>query len=129
MGAGPEVSDLDEQIAQARRDKESAASAEDYERAAQLRDRERQLLAEKSARQAEWAAAHLDLSSLAEGLHRVGDEVEAASRAAPPGRRRSAGRRRVSTYAAAALGPRPQAPGPLSPGEPGGRPHHWQAQR
>ncbi len=75
VGAGPEVSDLDEQIAQARRDKESAASAEDYERAAQLRDRERQLLAEKSARQAEWAAAHLDLSSLAEGLHRVGDEV------------------------------------------------------
>jgi ATP-dependent Clp protease ATP-binding subunit ClpC len=75
VGAGPEVSDLDEQIAQARRDKESAASAEDYERAAQLRDRERQLLAEKSSRQAEWAAAHLDLSSLAEGLHRVGDEV------------------------------------------------------
>jgi ATP-dependent Clp protease ATP-binding subunit ClpA len=75
VGAGPEVSDLDEQIAQAARDKESAASAEDYERAAQLRDRERQLLAEKSARQAEWAAAHLDLSSLAEGLHRVGDEV------------------------------------------------------
>lgn len=75
VGAGPEVSDLDEQIAQAGRDKESAASAEDYERAAQLRDRERQLLAEKSARQAEWAAAHLDLSSLAEGLHRVGDEI------------------------------------------------------
>jgi ATP-dependent Clp protease ATP-binding subunit ClpC len=75
VGAGPEVSDLDEQIAQAARDKESAASAEDYERAAQLRDRERQLLAEKSSRQAEWAAAHLDLSSLAEGLHRVGDEV------------------------------------------------------
>ena len=75
VGAGPEVGDLDEQIAQAARDKESAASAEDYERAAQLRDRKRQLLAEKSARQAEWAAAHLDLSSLAEGLHRVGDEV------------------------------------------------------
>ena len=75
VGAGPEVRDLDEQIAQAARDKESAASAEDYERAAQLRDRKRQLLAEKSARQAEWAAAHLDHSSLAEGLHRVGDEV------------------------------------------------------
>lgn len=75
VGAGPEVSDLDEQIAQAARDKESAASAEDYERAARLRDRERQLLAEKSSRQDEWAAAHLDLSSLAEGLHRVGDEV------------------------------------------------------
>lgn len=75
VGARPEVSDLDQQIAQVGRDRESAAGAEDYERAAQLRDRERQLLAEKSARQAEWAAAHLDLSSLAEGLHRVGDEV------------------------------------------------------
>ncbi len=75
VGAGPEVSDLDQQIAQVGRDKESAAGAEDYERAADLRDRERQLLAEKASRQAEWAAAHLDLSSLADGLHRVGDEV------------------------------------------------------
>jgi ATP-dependent Clp protease ATP-binding subunit ClpC len=75
VGAGPEVSDLDQQIAQVSQDKEAAASAEDYERAAQLRDRERRLLAEKSSRQAEWAAAHLELSSLAEELHRVGDEV------------------------------------------------------
>jgi hypothetical protein len=33
------------------------------------------LLAEKSSREAEWAAAHLDLSSLAEGLHRVAGEA------------------------------------------------------
>jgi ATP-dependent Clp protease ATP-binding subunit ClpC len=75
VGAGPELGDLDQQIAQARRDKESAARAEDYERAAGLRDRERHLLAEKTSRQAEWAAVHLDLSSLAEGLHRAGDEA------------------------------------------------------
>jgi ATP-dependent Clp protease ATP-binding subunit ClpA len=75
VGAGPEVADLDQRIAQVRRDKESAAGAEDYERAAGLRDRERQLLAEKASRQAEWAAAHLDLSPLADGLHWVGDEV------------------------------------------------------
>ena len=75
IGAGPDVSDLDQQIAQARRDKEAAAGAEDYESAAALRDRERQLLADKTARQQQWASEHLDLASLAGELHRVGEEV------------------------------------------------------
>jgi ATP-dependent Clp protease ATP-binding subunit ClpC len=75
VGAGPDVSDLDQQIGRARRDKEAAAGAEEYESAAALRDRERQLLAGKTARQQEWASEHLDLASLAEELRRVGDEV------------------------------------------------------
>jgi ATP-dependent Clp protease ATP-binding subunit ClpC len=75
MGAGPDVGDLDQQIAQARRDKEAAAGAEDFEQAAALRDRERQLLADKASRQKDWAAAHPDLPSLAEGLHMLSDEV------------------------------------------------------
>jgi ATP-dependent Clp protease ATP-binding subunit ClpA len=75
VGAGPDVNDLDQRIAQARRDKEAAADAEDYEGAAELRDRERQLLADKTARQQAWASEHLDLASLAEELHRVGEEV------------------------------------------------------
>jgi ATP-dependent Clp protease ATP-binding subunit ClpC len=75
MGAGPDVGDLDQQIAQARRDKEAAAGAEDFENAAALRDRERQLLADKASRQKDWAAAHPDLPSLAEGLHMLSDEV------------------------------------------------------
>jgi ATP-dependent Clp protease ATP-binding subunit ClpC len=75
VGAGPEVSDLDRQIGWARRDKEAAADAEDYESAAALRDRERQLLADKTARQQEWASGHLDLAALAEELRRVGEEV------------------------------------------------------
>ena len=75
VGAGPDVSDLDQRIAQARRDKEAAAGAEDYEGAAALRDQERQLLAGKTARQQAWASEHLDLASLAEELHRVGEEV------------------------------------------------------
>jgi ATP-dependent Clp protease ATP-binding subunit ClpC len=75
MGAGPDVGDLDQQIAQARRDKEAAAGAEDFEHAAALRDRERQLLADKASRQKDWAAAHPDLPSLAEGLHMLSDEV------------------------------------------------------
>jgi ATP-dependent Clp protease ATP-binding subunit ClpC len=75
VGTGPETGDLDQQIAQVRRDKEAAAGAEDYERAAALRDQERQLLAGRAARQQEWASAHLDLASLAGELHRLGEEV------------------------------------------------------
>ncbi len=75
VGAGPDVGDVDQQIAKVRRDKEAAAGAEDYENAAALRDRERQLLADRAARQQEWAAAHPDLASLAEELHRLGEEV------------------------------------------------------
>jgi ATP-dependent Clp protease ATP-binding subunit ClpC len=75
VGTGPDVGGLDQEIAQARRDKESAVGAEDYENAAALRDRERQLLSERASRQEEWVARHLDLGSLAEGLHRLGDEV------------------------------------------------------
>jgi ATP-dependent Clp protease ATP-binding subunit ClpA len=75
LGSGPDVGDLDRQIAQARQDKESAAGAEDYEHAAALRDTERKLVADKAARQKEWADAHPDLPSLAEGLHMLSDEV------------------------------------------------------
>ena len=75
LGSGPDVGDLDRQIAQARQDKESAAGAEDYEHAATLRDTERQLIEDKTERQKEWAAAHPDLPSLAEGLHMLSDEV------------------------------------------------------
>jgi hypothetical protein len=65
-GTGPATTDLDEQIAQVRRDKESAIDAQDFEQAGSLRDRERQLLADKTARQQQWEAAHPDLASLAE---------------------------------------------------------------
>ncbi len=69
VGTGPDVHDLDQEIKQARRDKESAIDAQDFETAAALRDKEKQLLDEKGSRQQEWAATHLDLPSL-------GDEVE-----------------------------------------------------
>jgi ATP-dependent Clp protease ATP-binding subunit ClpC len=76
VGGGPDVGDLDQEIARTRSDKKSAAGAEDYEMATALRDRERQLLAEKASRQEQWAAAHLDLPSLAAGLHRLSEEVK-----------------------------------------------------
>jgi hypothetical protein len=76
VGTGPETSDLDQQIARARRCKEAAAGAEDFENAASLRDYERRLLAEKAARQQEWAAAQPDLPALADGLRELSAEVD-----------------------------------------------------
>jgi ATP-dependent Clp protease ATP-binding subunit ClpA len=76
VGNGPATADLDEQIAQVRRDKESAIDSQDFEQAGSLRDRERQLLADKTARQQQWQATHPDLASLAEQVQRLTGEVE-----------------------------------------------------
>jgi ATP-dependent Clp protease ATP-binding subunit ClpA len=71
VGTGPGVRDLDREIAQVRRDKESAIDGQDFETAAVLRDKERQLLHEKDSRQEEWATAHLDLPSLSDEVERL----------------------------------------------------------
>jgi ATP-dependent Clp protease ATP-binding subunit ClpA len=73
VGTGPDVRDLDQEIMQARRDKESAIDMQDFETAAVLRDKERQLLDEKDSRQEEWAAAHLDLPSVSDEVKRLRD--------------------------------------------------------
>jgi ATP-dependent Clp protease ATP-binding subunit ClpC len=73
VGTGPDMRDLDQEIAQVRRDKESAIDAQDFENAAVLRDREKQLLAEKASRQEEWATAHMDLPSLSDEVERLRD--------------------------------------------------------
>jgi ATP-dependent Clp protease ATP-binding subunit ClpA len=69
VGTGPNVRDLDLEIAQIRRDKEAAIDAQDFEHAAVLRDRERQLLGDKAARVQEWG----DLPSLSEEIERLRD--------------------------------------------------------
>jgi ATP-dependent Clp protease ATP-binding subunit ClpA len=69
VGTGPDVRDLDREIAQVRRDKEAAIDAQDFENAAMLRDRERQLLSDKAAREQEWAA----LPSLSDEVERLRD--------------------------------------------------------
>jgi ATP-dependent Clp protease ATP-binding subunit ClpC len=71
VGTGPDVRDLDQEIKQVRREKESAIDAQDFEAAAVLRDKERQLLAEKASRQEEWTAAHQDLPSLTAEVERL----------------------------------------------------------
>ena len=76
VGTGPDTSDLDEQIAQVRREKESAVDARDYEQAAARRNREKELLAAKAARQEQWVAGHAALPVLAERVQQLADETE-----------------------------------------------------
>ena len=76
VGTGPETSDLDEQIAQVGREKESAADAQDYEQAASLRNQEKGLLASKAAQQEQWTAAHPALPVLAERIQQLAEEIE-----------------------------------------------------
>jgi len=75
-GTGPDTSDLDEQMAQVCREKESAIDAHDYEQAALLRNREKKLLASKAARQEQWTAGHPALPDLAERCQQLTDAIE-----------------------------------------------------
>jgi hypothetical protein len=76
VGIRPDTADLDEQIDTVRGERQAAADAQNYEQAAALRDREKELLADKAARQQEWAAGHPPLPVLAERCQRLTDEVE-----------------------------------------------------
>ena len=76
VGIAPPTGDLDQQIVQARRERDLAVAAQDYERAASLREREKELLAEKASRHQQWAADHPDLPSLAENVRELSEQVE-----------------------------------------------------
>jgi len=75
VGMRPGLDDLDQQIAQVRREKESAVDGQDFETAAALRDREKELLRARTGREKEWAADAGRLSVAAE-LSRVHAELE-----------------------------------------------------
>jgi ATP-dependent Clp protease ATP-binding subunit ClpC len=63
MTAPPELRELDEQIAEARREKESAIDEQDFEKAASLRDKEKNLIAQRAEREKAWKSGDLDTVS------------------------------------------------------------------
>ena len=69
VGTTPDLAQLDREITQLRRDKESAIDAQDFEHAAVLRGREQRLVDDKAARLQERAA----LPSLSDEIQRLRD--------------------------------------------------------
>jgi prophage maintenance system killer protein len=75
MTVPADLHDYDEQIAQVRREKETAIDARDFGAAAALRDREKQLLADKLRREREWMAG-VDVQAVITENQRVHRELE-----------------------------------------------------
>jgi ATP-dependent Clp protease ATP-binding subunit ClpC len=83
----PDFHELDQQIAEFRRDKESAIDAQDFEKAASLRDKEKGLLSERASRQRDWqfggedVIAEINEEQIAEVLADLlgGEEIVAVS--------------------------------------------------
>src|SRR5262245_42249860 len=75
MTVPEDLRQLEEQIAQVRRQKGSAIQAQDPDRAAALRDRERQLLADRARREREWMA-DVNVGAVIEENQRLHHEVE-----------------------------------------------------
>jgi ATP-dependent Clp protease ATP-binding subunit ClpA len=75
-GVRPDLGDVDQEIAQVRRDKEAAIDTQDFESAAALRDKEKELLTARASREKEWAAATGERPSLAADFGRVNAELE-----------------------------------------------------
>ncbi|MES1175462.1 MAG: Clp protease N-terminal domain-containing protein, partial [Myxococcales bacterium] len=61
MQAPPDYRELEDQIANTRREKEAAIEAQQFERAAKLRDDEKALLEQREAKETEWRAEGVDL--------------------------------------------------------------------
>jgi ATP-dependent Clp protease ATP-binding subunit ClpA len=72
----PDLDDVDQEIAQVRREKEAAIDGQDFESAAALRDKEKGLLAVRASQEREWAAATGDRPSLAAEFGRVNAELQ-----------------------------------------------------
>ncbi|HZR15106.1 MAG TPA: ATP-dependent Clp protease ATP-binding subunit, partial [Acidimicrobiia bacterium] len=61
MQAPPDYRELEDEIAKVRKEKEAAIEGQQFERAAKLRDREKELLEQRTAKEAEWKAEGVDL--------------------------------------------------------------------
>ena len=64
MTSPPELRDLDDKIANVRREKESAIDGQDFEKAASLRDVERRLSDERSKAEEAWKSGDLDVAAV-----------------------------------------------------------------
>jgi Clp amino terminal domain, pathogenicity island component/UvrB/uvrC motif len=76
VGMRPDMSDLDQQISQVRRDKESAIDVQDFETAAVLRDKEKELLTARISREKEWTQSDAGHVPVAAEFSRVHAELE-----------------------------------------------------
>jgi ATP-dependent Clp protease ATP-binding subunit ClpA len=76
VGMRPDLDDLDQEIAQVRREKEAAIDRQDFEAAVETRDKEKQLLAAQAGREKEWTGTAAGRLSLAKELGRVNAELE-----------------------------------------------------
>jgi ATP-dependent Clp protease ATP-binding subunit ClpA len=72
----PDLEDLDQKIAQVRRDKEAADARQDSQVATALRDKEEQLLAARADREKEWAGSAAGRKTVAKELDRLNTELE-----------------------------------------------------
>ncbi|PJI95077.1 ATP-dependent Clp protease ATP-binding subunit [Luteimicrobium subarcticum] len=81
MTAPPELRELDDEIATARRDKESAIDEQDFEKAARLRDTEKQLTLKRQDKEKAWKSG--DLDAIAEVDEELIAEVLAMSTGIP----------------------------------------------
>ncbi len=60
MTAPPELKEIDERVAEVRKEKESAIDAQDFEGAAALRDKEQKLQEERAEKERQWKSGGLD---------------------------------------------------------------------
>jgi ATP-dependent Clp protease ATP-binding subunit ClpC len=72
----PDLEDLDQEIAQVRRDKEAADARQESQAATALRDKEKQLLADRADREKEWAGSTAGRRTVARELDRLTTELE-----------------------------------------------------
>ena len=72
----PDLEDLDQEIAQVRRDKEAAAARQDSQATTALRGKEKQLLAARADREKEWAGSAAGRRTVAKELDRLTTELE-----------------------------------------------------
>ena len=70
------MEDLEQEIAQVRRDKEAAVDRQDFEAAVALREKEKRLLADRADREKEWAGSAAGRRTVARELDQLTTELE-----------------------------------------------------